>query len=181
LSRHFGAEAAMGELQSLLANRHHFVALDLAGDEANFPGGLFVEYFKIAGEASWQITVHAGEAAGAEHLAGYPRSGSHLIGHCVRALDDPALVEHMLEHRIGIEANLTSNMQTSTVTSYADHPLKARLKAGLLATINTDDPGISSITLAYEYEYAAPIAGLNREHVRQAQVKRPLSSIPARN
>lgn len=171
LSRHFGAEGAMGELQSLLANREHFVGLDLAGDEANFPGDLFVEHFRLARDAGWQITVHAGEAAGAESIWQAIRElGATRIGHGVRALDDPALVEHMLEHGIGIEANLTSNVQTSTVPSYLAHPLKAQLEAGLLVTINSDDPGISNITLPYEYERAAPMAGLNPEQIRQAQV-----------
>ncbi len=171
LSRHFGAEAAMGELQALLANKENFVGLDLAGDEANFPCKLFVEHFKIARDAGWQITVHAGEAAGAESIWQAVRDlGATRIGHGVRTLDDPTLVEHMLEHRIGIEANLTSNVQTSTVPSYAAHPLKAQLEAGLLATINSDDPGISNITLPYEYEQAAPMAGLSPDQIRQAQV-----------
>lgn len=170
LSRHFGPEQAMAELRALLANREHFVALDLAGDEANFPGQLFVEHFRLAREAGWQVTVHAGEAAGADSIWQAVRElGAVRIGHGVRALDDPALVEHMLAHRIGIEANLTSNVQTSTVPSYAAHPLKAMLEAGLLATINTDDPGISNITLPYEYEQAAPKAGLTTEQIHQAQ------------
>lgn len=171
LSRHFGAEAAMGELQALLKNRDHFVGLDLAGDEANFPGDLFVEHFQLAREAGWQITVHAGEAAGAESIWQAIRGlGAVRIGHGVRALDDPQLIEYMLEHHIGIETNLTSNVQTSTVPSYAEHPMKAQLEAGLLATINSDDPGISNITLPYEYEQAAPMAGLSAEQIRQAQV-----------
>jgi adenosine deaminase len=78
-------------------------------------------------------------------------------------------VEHVREHSIGVECNLTSNVQTSTVSSYETHPLKAMLEAGLLATINTDDPGISGITLPYEYEVAAPQAGLSAEQMRKAQ------------
>ena len=70
---------------------------------------------------------------------------------------------------MAVEANLTSNVQTSTVPDYANHPLRRFLERGLLATINTDDPGISGITLAHEYEVAAPAAGLSPEQVRQAQ------------
>jgi adenosine deaminase len=75
----------------------------------------------------------------------------------------------MAEHKIGIEANLTSNVQTSTVPDYASHPLRRFLELGLLATINSDDPGISGITLRYEYETAAPAAGLTPAQIRQAQ------------
>jgi adenosine deaminase len=171
ISRHFGAEKGMEELGALLANRQHFVALDLAGDEANFPAELFVEHFRIAREeAGWQITVHAGEAAGVQSIWQAVRLlGATRIGHGVHALDDPALVEHLLEQRIGIEANLTSNVQTSTVPSYTAHPLKAQFEAGILATLNSDDPGISAITLPYEYDVAAPKAGLSVAQIRQAQ------------
>jgi adenosine deaminase len=170
LSRHFGPEAAMGELEALLSHKDELVGLDLAGDEANFPGELFVAHFARAQEAGWGITVHAGEAAGAESIWQAIRGlGATRIGHAVRALEDPDLVAFMVEHGIGVEANLTSNVQTSTVPSYAAHPLKAMLEAGLLATINSDDPGISNIDLPYEYSVAAPKAGLSQAQIAQAQ------------
>lgn len=170
LSRHFGAELAMEELGALLAHREHFAGLDLAGDEANFPGELFVEHFQIARDTGWRITVHAGEAAGPESVwQAIDGLGAERIGHATRALEDPTLVDHMLERGVGVETNLTSNVQTSTVPSYAAHPLKAMLEAGLLATINTDDPGISNIDLPHEYRVAAPQAGLSPEQIRQAQ------------
>jgi adenosine deaminase len=68
-----------------------------------------------------------------------------------------------------LASNLTSNVQTTTVPDYASHPLKHFLERGILATINTDDPGISNITLPYEYEVAAPLAGLTPQQIRQAQ------------
>jgi adenosine deaminase len=170
LSRHFGPEKAFEELSAILANRDAFVALDLAGDEAHFPGDLFVEHFQRAREEGLEVTVHAGEAAGAEGIwQAIHGLGASRIGHGVRAMEDPALVAYLAKHRIGVEANLTSNVQTSTVPSYAAHPLKAQLEAGVLATINSDDPGISNITLPYEYEEAAPKAGLTREQIQQAQ------------
>lgn len=170
LSRHFGPREAMHELNALLAHKNEFVALDLAGDEANFPGELFVDHFRIARDAGWQITIHAGEAAGAESIwQAINGLGAVRIGHAVPLFDDPNLVEYVIAHHIGLETNLTSNVQTSTVASYTEHPLKAMLDAGMLATINTDDPGISNITLPYEYEVAAPKAGLSQEHIAQAQ------------
>jgi adenosine deaminase len=59
-------------------------------------------------------------------------------------------------------------VQTSTVPDYASHPLKKFLEAGLLATINTDDPGISGIDLPYELDTAAPAAGLSEAQIVQA-------------
>ncbi len=170
ISRHFGPEAGWLELEALLSQRDRLVALDLAGDEANWPGDLFVAHFRRARDAGWQITAHAGEAAGPESIWQAIRGlGATRIGHATRAGEDPALLDFMAAHGIGVEANLTSNVQTSTVSDYASHPLKSWLDRGLLATINSDDPGISAIDLPYEYRIAAPAAGLSPEQTRQAQ------------
>ena len=171
LSRTYGAEIARKELDALLTHREHLVALDLAGDEANFPAPLFTQHFARARDAGWRITVHAGEAGGPESVWDAVRLlGAERIGHCTRALEDPALVDFLLENRIAIEANLTSNVHTSTVPDLASHPLRQMLAHGLLASINTDDPGVSAIDLAHEFEIAAPAAGLSREQIRQAQI-----------
>jgi len=170
LSRTYGPETAARELDALLAHRARLVALDLAGDEARWPGEHFVEHFRRARDAGLHVTIHAGEAAGPQSVRqAIEGLGAERIGHAVHAIEDPALLERMAERRIGIEANLTSNVQTSTVPDYASHPLRRFLERGLLATINSDDPGISGITLAHEYEVAAPAAGLSPEQLRQAQ------------
>jgi adenosine deaminase len=67
-------------------------------------------------------------------------------------------------------------VQTSSVPDYASHPLKTFLENGLLASINSDDPGISGIDLRYEYEVAAPKAGLSQAEIRQAQLNAVESS-----
>lgn len=171
LSRTYGPENARLELNALLSQRDHIVALDLAGDEANFPGDLFLEHLKIARDNGWQITVHAGESAGAQSVwQALLELGASRIGHAVHAVEDPALMDYLAKQRIGIECNLTSNVQTSTVKNYPSHPIKQFLEHGILATINTDDPGISGIDLAYEYEVAASAVGLSELQIRQAQI-----------
>ncbi len=170
LSRHYGPQTAMKELYAQLRYSSEFCGLDLAGDEAHFPGNLFKEHFKKARDAGWHITVHAGEAAGPESIWQAIRElGAERIGHAVHAPDDPILMDYILDHEVGIECNLTSNVQTSTVADYPSHPMKLFMEKGLLATINTDDPGISAIDLHYEYEIAAPKAGLTSEMIRKAQ------------
>lgn len=170
LSRTYGPEIAWLELEALLKHRRRLIALDLAGDEASFPGDLFVDHFKRARDAGLGITIHAGEAAGPESVwQAIKGLGARRIGHAVHAVKDPHLLDEMLEKQIGIEANLTSNLQTSTVADYASHPLREYLERGLLGTINSDDPGISNIDLSYEYQVAAHAAGLSTEQIRQAQ------------
>jgi adenosine deaminase len=171
LSRTYGADVAHKELDALLAYRQHLVALDLAGDEANFPAPLFTEHFQKARDAGWRVTVHAGEAGGPQSVWDAVKLlGAERIGHCTRALEDPALVDFLLENRIAIEANLTSNVHTSTVPDLASHPLRHMLARGLVASINTDDPGVSAIDLPHEFEIAAPAAGLSAEQIHQAQL-----------
>ncbi len=171
LSRTYGPEIAQKELDALLTRPEQIIALDLAGDEAKFPAKLFTEHFRRGRDAGWRVTVHAGESAGPESVWDAVRLlGAERIGHGVRAMEDAALVDFLRESRIGIEANLTSNLQTSTVPDLASHPLREMLERGLLASINTDDPGVSAIDLRHEFEVAATGAGLSREQIRQAQI-----------
>ncbi len=170
LSRHYGPEIAMKELDAELSLASEFTGLDLAGDEAHFPGSMFREHFRKARDAGWHITVHAGEAAGPESIWQAVRElGAERIGHAVHAPEDPVLLDFLRDNSIGIECNLTSNVQTSTVADYPSHPMRLFMEKGILASINTDDPGISAIDLRYEYEVAAPMAGLSTGMIRQAQ------------
>jgi adenosine deaminase len=171
LSRTYGPHIARKELQSLLTLREGIIALDLAGDEVHFPAALFQEHFRLARDAGWHVTIHAGEISGpASVREAIDLLGAERIGHALSAVQDPALMDLLAERCIGVESCLTSNVQTSCVPDYAAHPLKNFLEHGMRASINTDDPGISGIDLNYEYEVAAPRAGLSPAQVRQAQV-----------
>ena len=170
ISRTYGPDTGRKELEAILSRRDFFAGVDLAGDEANWPGELFMPHFETIRDAGLHVTVHAGESAGPESIwQAILGLGAERIGHAVRALDDLALIDYLKENGIGVEANLTSNVQTSTVKNYASHPLRRFLDAGIKATINTDDPGISGIDLRHEYEIAAPAAGLSTNQIHQAQ------------
>lgn len=171
MSRTFGEAACEQELNALLAHRHEITAVDLAGDELGFPGTRFRSHFDRARDAGWHITVHAGEAAGAESIWQAIRElGAERIGHGVKAVEDPALMDYLAEKGIGIESCLTSNIQTSTVAALAGHPLKTFLAHGVRASLNTDDPAVQGIDIIHEYEVAAPAAGLTPAQIRQAQI-----------
>jgi adenosine deaminase len=171
ISRTYGPQTANRELSALLTCAADIVGLDLAGDEANYPAELFNEHFEKAMETGWKITVHAGEADGPQSIwKSIQILGAERIGHGLSAIQDEALMDWMFERQIGIECNLTSNVQTRSVADYASHPLRTFLQNGLLASINSDDPGISGIDLPYEYNTAAPLAGLSEKQIRQAQL-----------
>lgn len=170
LSRTYGVDKCQYELDALLAHRNDLVAVDLAGDEFNFPGELFVEHFKQVRDAYLGVTVHAGEARDAQSVwQAIQELGATRIGHGVKAIEDPQLMDYLRDNRIGIESCLTSNILTSTVAELHNHPLKQFLQHGVLATINTDDPAVQGIELDNEYNHAAAIAGLDNNLIHQAQ------------
>ncbi|MGL5990812.1 MAG: adenosine deaminase [Plesiomonas sp.] len=170
LSRTFGTVACQQELGALLACHQDLVAIDLAGDELGQPGELFVPHFRQVRDAGLHVTVHAGEAAGAASMwQAIHELGAERIGHGVKAIEDPSLMDYLAEHQIGIESALTSNVQTTTVSALSAHPLKVFLEHGILASINTDDPAVEGIEIRHEYNVAAPAAGLSPAQIRQAQ------------
>ncbi|GGF58347.1 adenosine deaminase [Alteromonas lipolytica] len=171
LSRTFGTDACTQELAGLLAHKAHITALDLAGDELGYPAPIFVEHFKQARDAGWQITVHAGEADGPQSIwNAIELLGASRIGHGVAAQHDERLMQYLADQRIGIEACPTSNYQTATVIDTANHPLKRFLQAGIEVTLNTDDPGVSAIDISHEYRVAHEVIGLTVEQLRQVQM-----------
>ncbi|MGA9573963.1 MAG: adenosine deaminase [Lysobacterales bacterium] len=170
LSRTFGVEACMKELDAILAHRDHIVAVDLAGDEFRFPAHLFKSHFKRVRDAGLHVTIHAGEADGPQSVWSAIRDlGAERIGHGFRSIEDPALVDYLVERGIGLEVCPTSNLHTSTVENYAVHPIRLLAERGVRFCLNTDDPGISAIDISHEYLVAAPATGLTREQVQQSQ------------
>ena len=171
LSRSFGPQVCAAELDALLAHRKGLTALDLAGDEKAFPAALFIPHFQRARAAGLRITVHAGEADGPQSVwTAIEDLGAERIGHGIRSVEDPHLMDYLVESGIGLEVCLTSNVQTSSVSELRSHPAKQILQFGVKMNLNTDDPGISGIDLPHEFNCAAPAAGLSGSMIRAAQI-----------
>jgi adenosine deaminase len=172
MSRHLGEETCWRELEAAIACMGEgVVGIDLAGDEANFPGARFVAHFRRAREAGLRVTVHAGEAAGPESVRqAIEELGAERIGHGVHAIEDPALLDLIAARGVAIESCPTSNLQTSTVPGYAAHPLPLFLRRGLCVSLASDDPGISAIDLPHEYRVARDELGLSAAELRQLQL-----------
>jgi adenosine deaminase len=171
LSRTFGVEACHRELASILAYADNIIALDLAGDEFNYPAHLFVEHFKLAKNAGLQVTVHAGESAGPQSVwDAINLLGANRVGHGVAVAQDRKLVDFMLTNDIGIESCLTSNYQTGAWIDTKNHPIKTFLESGLSVSLNTDDPGISNIDIKHEYNIASKLVNLSLKQIKQIQL-----------
>jgi adenosine deaminase len=142
------------------------VGFDLAGGERGRPPGPHARAFAIAAEGGLGLTVHAGEAAGAESI----REAVHLchadrIGHGTRLYEDPALQDYLRDRRIPIEINLTSNLLTRAVARAEEHPVRRYFDAGLLVTLCTDGWLMSGVSLTDEYCTAHTALGFTREEM----------------
>ena len=143
------------------------VAIDLAGAEALFPVGDYASYFTRAKEWGIPYTIHAGEAAGADSVAGALELGTRRIGHGVRANEDPAVLEQIRREGIFLEMCPTSNRQTCAIADMSQYPLVDYLRRGIRVTLNTDDMGIEGTTLAEEFRLMMDEYGLTESEARQ--------------
>lgn len=170
LSRTFGIDHCQAELNALLTHKDDLVAVDLAGDEYNFPGQLFEKHFNQVRGAGLNVTIHAGEAAGPESVwHAIEKLGATRIGHGVACVQDQKLLDYMQKNNIGIESCLTSNIQTGTLKSLVNHPVKTFLENGLQVCLNTDDPAVENIELMHEYHLAANTLKLTEQQITQLQ------------
>ena len=128
------------------------VALDIAGDEYNYPIHLYEDLFAKAREYGIPFTIHAGEAAGPENVRNAVRYGASRIGHGVRANDDQDLVDQLVNLGITLEVCPTSNSQTQAISDFSKYPFMHFLNKGVRVTLNTDDMGIEGTYLAKEFE-----------------------------
>ena len=127
------------------------VALGLGGAEVGYPPERFAAYFERALAAGLHSAPHAGETVGPPSVWGALRAlGAERVGHGVRSVEDAALVEHLAERHIPIEACPTSNLRLGVYPSLAEHPLPRLYAAGVPLTINSDDPPLFNTTLNQE-------------------------------
>lgn len=172
LSRTYGPEACMAELSLALAYRERGIAgIDLAGDEAGYPAPLFVAHFQKARDAGLHLTAHAGEFAGSESVRETVLAlAPERIGHGVRAVDDPSVMDLLAEKNVAVECCPTSNYYTAAVRTLSEHPLPRFLERGLCATLNTDDPTLfHSITIRDQYRVAQEELGIGPAGLAQLQ------------
>lgn len=155
VNRHESPELA--EQVAWLAAEHiknGLMGLDLAGNEAEFKSDPFHGIFKEAKQAGLHVTIHAGEWGPAANVRdAIENLGAERIGHGVRVLEDENVTALARERETVFEVCVTSNYQSGVVKSLPEHPLPRMFEAGLKVTVNTDDPSVSRITLAHEYQH----------------------------
>ena len=138
---------------ALSAREMGVIALGLGGQEDGFPPELFIETFKRAEEQHLHRVPHAGEIAGPQSVwSAIKLLHAERIGHGVRSIEDPLLVEYLKTNSVPLEICPTSNICLKVYPDYAHHPLRILWDAGLLLTLNSDDPPMFGTDLNNEYQ-----------------------------
>jgi aminodeoxyfutalosine deaminase len=147
------------------------VAIGLGGYEVGFPAAPYRPHFERAAAIGLPAVPHAGETEGADSVRqAIVDLGAVRIGHGVRCLEDPDVVELLIERDIMLEVCPTSNDLLQVVERLDDHPLPSLLDAGLRVCLNTDDPGWFATDLVHELENATEVLGVSPERHRAMQL-----------
>jgi adenosine deaminase len=165
--RNLGVEQALRVARYAATRPHPYVVgFQMSGDEENFPAGDFARAYEIASEAGLGCTVHAGEWAGPESVRAALELPVTRIGHGVRSIEDPALVEELAERGIVLECCPTSNVVLDLFPSYEDHPLPPLMDAGVPVTLGSDDPPYFGASIGGEYAVCRERFGFDDERLR---------------
>lgn len=153
---------------ALRGREHGVVGFGLGGYEVGAPPEPFAHAFIAAREAGLLSVPHAGETVGPESVWGAINElGAVRLGHGVRAMEDPALLQVLKERQIVLEINPTSNICLHVYRRAAEHPFPHLDRMGIPVTVNSDDPPLFNTTLTEEYlllsrEFGYDAAGLAR-------------------
>jgi aminodeoxyfutalosine deaminase len=168
--RHFTVEEAERVFRKAAKLRPQFpsiIGIGLGGDERQRGSEPFLALYAEAASAGLRLTNHAGETTGPEAIWEALSVGSERIGHALSAIQDAKLIQELKTRGTVLELNPTSNVRTGVCASFAEHPLRRYFDAGLLVTLNSDDPAFFGSDVANEYLLAHTEQGFTREELRQ--------------
>jgi adenosine deaminase/aminodeoxyfutalosine deaminase len=168
--RHFTIEEAarvFRKAAAMLPGFPSIIGIGLGGDERRCGSEPFRELYAEARAAGLRLTNHAGETTPPEAIREALVIGSERIGHALSAGADSELMEELRDRSIPLELNPTSNIRTGVCPSWKEHPLRKYFDAGLLVTLNSDDPAFFGSDLEGEYMLAHTEQGFSRDELRQ--------------
>src|SRR5271168_3141229 len=168
--RHFGAEEAAKVFRKAAELRELYpsiIGIGIGGDEERGSADLFKESYAEAKAAGLRLTAHAGETIGPESIWAAINIGAERIGHGLTAIEDPELMEVLAERQVPIEICISSNLRTGCCVPTGLHPVRSYFDAGLMITLNSDDPAMFESDLEAEYLLAQREFGFSAEHLRE--------------
>jgi adenosine deaminase len=166
--RHLPASEAMETLESVAHRSDDLLGVGLDSAEVGFPPQLFEDVFTRARQLGLHVVAHAGEEGPPEYVWEALKSLKvERIDHGVRSLEDPELVAHLRDRRVPLTVCPLSNVRLGGVSSIDLHRLRDMLDAGLMVTINSDDPAYFGGYIADNYRAVADALDLSNDQLRQ--------------
>ncbi|MEV7276218.1 adenosine deaminase [Streptomyces sp. NPDC093111] len=161
------AESAMATLETAKPYLHRITGVGLDSAEVGHPPAKFREVYEEAARLGLRRVAHAGE----EGPAAYVREALDVLGveridHGLRCLEDPSLVERLARERVPLTLCPLSNVRLRTIDTIEDHPLRTMLAAGLVATVNSDDPAYFGGYAGDNFDAVRDALGLGEEELR---------------
>lgn len=156
----------------VIDHKDSFIAVDLADNEENFDPKPFANIFSKAKKAGLHITIHSGEAPN-EKSARWVKDSIELleaerIGHGIQIIQNLDVLNFVREKNIPLEVCPISNWLTQSFATYEAHPIRKLINAGILVTINSDDPGIFGTSLSDDYEVLHRVHNFTRADFARA-------------
>ena len=178
ITRDHGHEHAMDRLDEITPFMgEEIIGIGLGGSEQRFPADLFKDVFLEAKRRGFHCVAHAGEVVGPESVwSAINDLGAERIGHGVRSIEDPELVEYLRIEQIPLEVCIVSNIKTGVYPDFDSHPFSELFHKGLLVTVNSDDPTMFGSTLADEYSILYQHMKLTLPEIRHVQINTVESS-----
>lgn len=169
-ARQFGVEEAARVYRRAAALRQthpSVIGIGVGGDERHTGAEPFKDLYAEARDAGLRLTAHAGETIGPEAIWGSLNIGAERLGHALSAMDDPELMNLLAERQVPLEICVTSNLRTGCCTQLMQHPVRSYFDAGLMVTLNSDDPALFESDLDAEYLLAHRAFEFTGEHLRE--------------
>ncbi|MEU8572370.1 adenosine deaminase [Streptomyces asoensis] len=162
------AESARETLEAARPYLDRITGVGLDSAEVGHPPAKFREVYEAAAALGLRRVAHAGEEGPPEYITeALDLLGVERVDHGLRCMEDPRLVERLVRERIPLTLCPLSNVRLRTVDVLAAHPLPAMLDAGLLCTVNSDDPAYFGGYAGDNFDAVATALGLDEERLRE--------------
>jgi adenine deaminase len=160
--RHLSGEEATATLREAEPHLEGIIGVGLDSTEVDRPARLFEEIFSIARSLGLRTVAHAGEEGPPQYVVdALDLLGAERIDHGVRSMEDPELVARLVRDRVPLTVCPISNVALRVVPDLAAHPLRAMMDAGLLVSVNSDDPAFFGGYIGENFRRVGSEAGID--------------------